>query len=86
MKNQHEKTDEIFNLARNGKGLRKFVSETLLDIRRAVQGERRRMKPQQIVNEQERYALRVAPDSLVAAGARLKIAMRNFLKEIKKER
>lgn len=36
MKNQHEKTDEIFNLARNGKGLRKFVTETLPDIRRAV--------------------------------------------------
>lgn len=43
------------------------------------------MKPLPIVTEQERYALRVAPDSLVAAGARLKIAMQKFLKEIKRE-
>lgn len=43
------------------------------------------MRPQTIVTEQERYALRVAPDSLVATGARLKIAMRKFLKEIKRE-
>lgn len=36
MKNQHEKTDEIFNLARNGKGLRKFVLEKLPEIRETV--------------------------------------------------
>lgn len=36
MKNQYEKTEETLNLARNGKGLRKFVSEELPEIREAV--------------------------------------------------
>lgn len=31
-----EKTEKILNLARNGKGLRKFVSETLPEIRKAM--------------------------------------------------
>ena len=43
------------------------------------------MKSQSIVTEQERYALRVAPDSLVAAGARLKIAMLKLCREIKRQ-
>lgn len=36
MNNGLEKTDEILNLARNGKGLRKFVSEALPEIRKAM--------------------------------------------------
>lgn len=38
-----EKTEKILNLARNGKGLRKFVSETLPEIRKAMydRGDRR---------------------------------------------
>ena len=31
-----EKTEKILNLARNGKGLRKFVSESLPEIRKAM--------------------------------------------------
>ena len=34
--NELEKTKKILNLARNGKGLRKFVSETLPEIRKAM--------------------------------------------------
>lgn len=34
--NRLEKTEKILNLARNGKGLRKFVSETLPEIRKAM--------------------------------------------------
>lgn len=34
--NRLEKTEKILNLARNGKGLRKFVSETLPEIREAM--------------------------------------------------
>lgn len=34
--NRLEKTEKILNLARNGKGLRKFVSETLPGIRKAM--------------------------------------------------
>ena len=34
--NRLEKTEKILNLARNGKGLRKFVSKTLPEIRKAM--------------------------------------------------
>lgn len=34
--NRLEKTEKILSLARNGKGLRKFVSETLPEIRKAI--------------------------------------------------
>lgn len=42
--NRLEKTEKILNLARNGKGLRKFVSETLPEIRKVRDRSDRRDK------------------------------------------